>query len=99
VYSRMTNCAKGCKVSAKEAFGGFRARRQCAEQSSPGSQSKKPMRQKGLTVMVKNVFNRISSSYPVALVFSGWLLFGLGVIINAPLWFKLTLLSAARVLP
>jgi hypothetical protein len=46
--------------------------------------------------MVKNVFNR---NIPVALVFSGWVLFGLGVIITSPLWIKLALLSSARVLP
>jgi hypothetical protein len=48
--------------------------------------------------MVKNVFCRMKK-YPVALAIIGWLSFGLGVLVVEPLWLKLALLSAARVLP
>jgi uncharacterized membrane protein YiaA len=47
--------------------------------------------------MVKHVFNKIEH-HPVALAIVGWLAFVLGQIVNS-IGLKLTLLSAARVLP
>jgi len=49
--------------------------------------------------MVKNVFNGKALSLPVALVLVGWLTFICGVYVIEPIWLKLVLLSAARVLP
>ena len=79
--------------------GGVRARRHCAEQGSPSSQTKKPEWRKGLTAMAKNVFNKVNHICPVALEFAGWCCFVLGTIISVPVSAKVILLSVARVLP
>ena len=79
--------------------GRFRARRQSAEQGSLGSQSRTSFWRKGVTVMVKNVFNGKTLLFPVALVLVGWLTFICGVYVIRPIWLKLVLLSTARVLP
>jgi len=81
-----------------EMNGWFRARRQCAEQETPGSQTGNQNWRKGVTAMAKNVFFRMTCSHPVALAILGWLAFVLGLIVN-PISLKLVLLSAARVLP
>jgi len=78
--------------------GWLRARRQCAEQEIPGSQTENQNWRKGVTAMVKNVFFRMTQSHPAALAIFGWLAFVLGLIVN-PISLKLVLLSAARVLP
>jgi len=49
--------------------------------------------------MVKNVFNGKTLLFPVALVLVDWLTFICGVHVIEPIWLKLVLLSAARVLP
>jgi hypothetical protein len=49
--------------------------------------------------MVKYVFDKMNSLRPVALAILGWLAFVFGVSIVDPVWLKLILLSAARVLP
>ncbi|MGA2607947.1 MAG: hypothetical protein ABSH01_10895 [Terriglobia bacterium] len=49
--------------------------------------------------MVKHVFLKVNSLHLDALAIFGWLVFAAGVTIGQPLWLKLTLLSAARVLP
>ena len=46
--------------------------------------------------MVKHVFSRIC---PAALTGVGWACFALGVLIEAPTFVKLVLLTVARVLP
>jgi len=48
--------------------------------------------------MVKNVFNKIEATHPVALAIVGWLAFVVGQIVH-PIGLKLMLMSAARVLP
>jgi hypothetical protein len=52
---------------------------------------------KGGVAMVKHVYFRMNR-HPVALAIVGWLAFVVGHIVN-PIWIKLVLLSAARVLP
>lgn len=84
------------KRKSKE--GAFWALRRCAEQETPGSQTGNLEWRKGVTVMVKNVYNKIESDHPVALAIVGWLAFVLGQIVN-PIGLKLILMSAARVLP
>ena len=49
--------------------------------------------------MVKNVLNGKALLFPVALVLVSWLTFIGGVYVVDPIWLKLVLLSAARVLP
>jgi hypothetical protein len=49
--------------------------------------------------MVKHVFFKVKSLHPDALAILGWLAFAVGATVGLPLWLKLTLLSAARVLP
>ena len=49
--------------------------------------------------MVKHVFVKLRSFHPDALAILGWLAFAAGVTVGQPMWLKLTLLSAARVLP
>jgi hypothetical protein len=49
--------------------------------------------------MVKHVFFKVKLLHPDALAIVGWLAFVAGVIVGPPMWLKLTLLSAARVLP
>jgi hypothetical protein len=49
--------------------------------------------------MAKHVFFRVNSLHPGALAILGWLALVFGVIVGQPTWLKLTLLSAARVLP
>lgn len=50
--------------------------------------------------MVKNVFVRLKTLLsPDALVFLGWLSFIVGMCVTESIGLKLTLLSAARVLP
>jgi hypothetical protein len=49
--------------------------------------------------MVKNVFFKVNSLHHDALAILGWLAFVFGVIVGQPMWLKLSLLSAARVLP
>jgi hypothetical protein len=49
--------------------------------------------------MVNHLFNKGSNASTIALVSVGWFLFILGAVINDPLWLKLFLMSAARVLP
>jgi hypothetical protein len=56
------------------------------------------MWRKGVTAMVKNVFNRMTQVHPVALAIIGWLAFIAGLIVK-PIGLKLMFLSAARVLP
>ena len=74
------------------------ARRQCAEQDTPGRQNGKRNRRKRVAAMVKNVFFRMTGSHFAALTILGWLAFVLGLIAN-PIGLKLVLLSAGRVLP
>jgi hypothetical protein len=49
--------------------------------------------------MVKHVFVKVKSLHLDALAIFGWLAFAAGVTVGQPMWLKLTLLSAARVLP
>lgn len=50
--------------------------------------------------MVKNVFFKLKNLFSLdALAIFGWTCFFVGNCITEPLWLKLTLLSAARVLP
>lgn len=49
--------------------------------------------------MVKNVFVKVKSNHPDALAILGWLAFVACVTVGLPIWLKLILLSAARVLP
>ena len=49
--------------------------------------------------MVKYVFFKVKSFHPDSLAILGWLAFAAGVTVGQPMWLKLTLLSAARVLP
>jgi len=49
--------------------------------------------------MVENVFDRKTLLFPVALVLVSWLTFICGVYVIEPIWLKLVLLTAARVLP
>jgi hypothetical protein len=46
--------------------------------------------------MAKDVFSRFS---PVALVATGWLSFGAGILLEGPAVLELLLLAVARVLP
>jgi hypothetical protein len=78
--------------------GGLWARRFSAEQENPGSPTLNPNWWKGVTAMVKHVFNKIESIHPVALAIVGWLTFVFGQVVQ-PICLKLMLLSAARVLP
>ncbi len=48
--------------------------------------------------MEKYVFFRMRNIHPVALAIFGWLMFVGGQIVN-PMWLKIVMLSAARVLP
>jgi hypothetical protein len=78
----------------------LRARRHCAEQGNPSSQSINPKWRKGVTAMVKNVLSRLKTLVPASLVLVGWLSFVLGIIIpDIHNVLKLSLLSVARVLP
>jgi len=79
--------------------GGFRARSHRAEQETPGSQSQKLIWGKGVTAVVKHVFFKVHSFHPDALAILGWLAFVFGALLVQPMWLKLILLSAARVLP
>ena len=49
--------------------------------------------------MVKHVYFKVNSFYPVALAVLGWIAFLLGVYIDESIWLKFSLLSTARVLP
>ena len=86
-------------VYLKYTYGGIRARRQCAEQENPGSQSHKPHWLKGVVAMMKYVFFKMKLFNLDALTIVGWTSFVFGVFIVEPAWFKLVLLSVARVMP
>lgn len=78
--------------------GWLRARRHCAEQETPGGQTRNLNKSKGGFAMVKSVFFRMSRIHPVALAICGWVAFVLGQLVQ-PISLKLVLLSAAKVLP
>ena len=94
-------CAAPCSGSiqsfCEKEEGGLRARRHCAEQEKPGSQTGTHQWRKGVAAMAKNVFNKMKVFRPVALAMFGWLAFVLGQIVQ-PISLRLMLLSAARVL-
>jgi len=48
--------------------------------------------------MVKHVYCRVRQNLPVALAIFGWIMFVSGQIVH-PIWLKVVMLSAARVLP
>jgi len=48
--------------------------------------------------MAKDVFCRMRDIHPVALAIFGWLMFVGGQVVH-PVWLRIALLSAARVLP
>jgi len=78
--------------------GGLRARRHSAEQENLGNQTRNQEWRKGVVAMGKDVFSKLKSICPAALVTIGWAAFVLGLILN-PIGLKFMLLSAARVLP
>ena len=49
--------------------------------------------------MVKYVCFKVNSFHLDALAILGWIAFALGAYVVEPMWLKLSLLSAARVLP
>jgi len=71
-------------------LGGLRVGLKPAEQGIPGREAQ----QKGVIDMLKEVLSKVR---PEAVV--GWVVFLVGVVVGPPMWLKLTLLSAARILP
>jgi hypothetical protein len=49
--------------------------------------------------MAEGLSNKMNKFPTAALAICGWLVFVLGISIGKPMWLKLILLSAARVLP
>lgn len=76
----------------------FGARRNCAEQGSPGVRTGYRDRLKGVMTMVRDVFSWAWSHRSAALVALGWIAFVLGSLAS-PVWARLMLLTASRVLP
>jgi len=74
------------------------ARRLRAEQGSPGVRTGNREWLKGVIAMVKHVFSWAWSFRSAALVALGWIAFVTGLLVS-PVWARLVLLTASRILP
>ena len=86
---------------AFESIGGFRARRHCAEQDSPGDRPSRGLAAlKGGITMVKNVFCKAGIHRDATLVVVGWAAFLAGMLATAkyPI-LTVSSMAVARVLP